>query len=301
MLLKSTLPILKFFFNFFLFAICAIIIISLPFIISCLFWRFYFYIKGIRKKQATYKNTTLKHNFLKVLFFDFPRRFVLDRLLRDPDEFDQYGLWCFVGQQGSGKTIALIDMLHRIKSRFPACKILSNTPCLLADQIIEGPEDFVFNDNGKSGMVVVLDEAQNWFNSQESRNFPPECLQEICQERKQYKMLAMTTQRLNRLSAALREQVDYYVKPFTIAGCLTFVRVYRPQMKEFEAEIKKLRKIKTYFFVHSDELRESFNTRAKIARLSLKGWKPRNEQITAEPIDIAVDSKIKIKRQRPDR
>ncbi|MBO7695708.1 MAG: hypothetical protein J6T10_24015, partial [Methanobrevibacter sp.] len=104
-------------------------------------------------------------------------------------------------------------------------------------------------------------------------------LQEICQERKQHKMVCLTTQRFNRLSAAIREQIDYYVKPMTIAGCLTIVRVYRPQIKEFEAAVVKLRRIKTYFFVHSDDLRGSYDTRAKVQRLTLKGWKPRNEQI----------------------
>lgn len=297
MFIQACLPVLKMFLQIFgfIFALAAAALI--PFVFACFFWLFYFvFFKKIRKKKSSFVNTTTKRNTLKQIFIDFPRRFILDRLLTDPDEFNMYGLWCFVGQQGSGKTIALVDMLHSIKSRFPRCKVLSNIDIAFCDQIITDPNDFVFNDNGKDGMVVVLDEAQNWFNSAESRNFPPEVLQEICQERKQHKMIVMTTQRFNRLSSALREQIDYYVKPFTIAGCLTVVRIYRPDIKQFEAEIQKLRRQRTYFFVHDDNIRNSYDTRAKVARLTLKGWKARNEQLTADPVTFEVS---KLKRKTP--
>lgn len=299
MFLKTTLPILKMFFGLFGIVFVVIAVIILPFFISAAFWFCYFrFVKKVKPKRRTYAVTTKNRNFFLRLFVDFPKRFIHDRLLRDPDEFDLYGLWCFVGQQGSGKSIALVEMLRSIKSKFPRCKILSNIDITFSDQLITDPADFVFNDNGGDGMVVVLDEAQNWFNSAESRNFPPEVLQEICQERKQHKMIAMTTQRFNRLSAALREQIDYYVKPFTVAGCLTVVRVYTPSIKEFEAEIVKLKRIKTYFFVHDDVIRGSFDTRAKVKRLTLKGWKPRSEQLTADPVDV-VTSKLKGKTPKP--
>lgn len=288
MFIKATLPILKLFFKFFAYLFGAVLILLIPFIMCCMFWACYFLIfKKYKRKTATYQNTERPRSTFLKLFVDFPKRCVLDLLARDPDEFDLYGLWCFVGIQGSGKSIAVVEMLHRLKRNYPKLRVLSNIPITGVNcETIQGPEDFVFVDNGKYGTAVILDEAQNWFNSAESRNFPPEVLQEICQERKQHKMVIMTTQRFNRLSAALREQVDYYVKPFTIFGCLTVVRIYAPRIKDFEAAIVQLRRIKTYFFVHSDELRGSYDTRAKVKRLTLKGWKPRNEQLTADSITL---------------
>ena len=290
MFLKSTIPILILFFKF-IGALFALVFIALiPFLLSCLFFLFFFRFKGLKFKKRTYQNTIKTRSIFARLFIDFPKRFVLDRLLADPDEFDLYGLWCFTGVQGSGKSIALVEMLHRIKRKFPLVLVLSNIDLTGIDsETIQGPEDFVFQDNGKDGTVVILDEAQNWFNSAESKNFPPEVLQEICQERKQHKMVCLTTQRFNRLSAAIREQIDYFVKPFTIAGCLTVVRVYRPRIKEFEAQVVKLTRIKTYFFVHSDELRGSYDTRAKVQRLTLKGWKPRTEQILSDTLTVKSD------------
>lgn len=286
MWLSTMIPILKFFFWLFLIFFSLVGITMLPFLFSAARWYIHFrFRKKIKPIPRRYTNTCHGRSAFLRLFVDFPKRFVLDRLLRDPNEFDQYGIWCFVGQQGSGKSIALVEMLMRLKQQFPRVKILSNIDLKFSDQIIHGPEDFVFNDNGKDGCIVVLDEAQNWFNSAESKNFPPEVLQEICQERKQHKMIAMTTQRFHRLSAALREQVDYYVKPITFAGCLTIVRIYQPRMKDFDAEVAKLRKIKSYFFIHDDIVRGSFDTRAKVKRLTLKGWKPRTEHLTADRIE----------------
>lgn len=290
MFLNATLPILVLFGKFFLVVFAFLLALLIPFSLMCLFFLIFYLIKGKRFKKRTYRNTEKGSSFLFKIFVDFPRRFVLDRFATDPDEFDLYGLWCFTGVQGSGKSIALVEMLHRIKRKFPLVRVLSNIDITgLDSELIQGPEDFVFQDNGKSGTVVILDEAQNWFNSAESKNFPPEVLQEICQERKQHKMVCLTTQRFNRLSAAIREQIDYYVKPFTVAGCLTVVRVYRPQIKEFEAQIVKLRRIKTYFFVHSDDLRGSYDTRAKVQRLTLKGWKPRSEQILSTLDNLKSD------------
>lgn len=292
MFIKSTLPILIIFGKFFLFLFGLVLLLLIPFILVSLFFVVYFRFKGLRFKKRSFTNTEKSRSILVRLFVDFPKRFVLDRFQADPDEFDLYGLWCFTGVQGSGKSIALVEMLHRIKRKFPLVRVLSNIDLTGVDsETITGPEDFVFQDNGKDGTIVILDEAQNWFNSAESKNFPPEVLQEICQERKQHKMVCLTTQRFNRLSAAIREQIDYYVKPFTIAGCLTVVRVYRPRIKEFEAQVVKLSRIKTYFFVHSDELRGSYDTRAKVQRLTLKGWKPRSEQIVCSLESLKSDVK----------
>lgn len=281
MFLKASFPIIIFIFKIFGIFILAVLSLLVPFFLSCFgFLIYYRFIKKVKFKKRSYVDTSKTRHWFVRIFFDFPQRFILDRLASDPDEFDLYGLWCFTGQQGSGKSIALVEMLHRIKRKFPLVRVLSNIDLTGVDsETISGPEDFVFQDNGKDGTIVILDEAQNWFNSAESKNFPVEVLQEICQERKQHKMVCLTTQRFNRLSAAIREQIDYYVKPMTIAGCLTIVRVYRPQIKEFEAAVVKLRRIKTYFFVHSDDLRGSYDTLAKVQRLTLKGWKPRTEQI----------------------
>ena len=43
--------------------------------------------------------------------------------------------------------------------------------------------------NGINGVIVVMDELQNWFSSNDSKNFPPEMLSVITQNRKNRRMV----------------------------------------------------------------------------------------------------------------
>lgn len=57
--------------------------------------------------------------------------------------------------------------------------------------------------------------------------------------------------------------------------------------------VKKARHIKTYFFVHSDELREAYDTYEKVKRLNLKGFKPKSEQINNDNDSITMTNNDK--------
>lgn len=269
-------------------------IIALPFVVSGVIHLIYYYHKGMRFKQRKYTPTYRRRNFFVKLFKDFPKRVVLDMLNKDPDAFPHCGIVMIVGEQGAGKTTCAAHLLRCMKDKYPRVKILSNTPLSFADGDITSPDDIVFNSNGKDGCIKFLDEIHSWFNCNESQYLPPEMLSEISQQRKQFSLIIGTAQKFDRISKAIRQQTHYLIKPLTIAGCLTICRVYKPNVTD-SGEIIKTRAIKTYFFVHDDELRDCFDTYAKIKRLSVKGWKPRTEQISADndpaPIVIADNQK----------
>lgn len=46
--------------------------------------------------------------------------------------------------------------------------------------------------NGIKGVIVLMDELQNWFSSNDSKNFPPEMLQVITQNRKNRRVILGT-------------------------------------------------------------------------------------------------------------
>jgi len=270
-----------FFFKFMIGLAVGFFVILFPFFLLCMYWVFYYLRKGRRFKKKTYFSTYHSRNGFAKLFIDLPRRIVLDWFNRNPDEFGYYGFWLFAGEQGAGKTIAMMEFLRTIKQKYPKCRIRTNIEVSFQDSKIESAEDIVFNDNDYWGQVEAIDEIQNWFNSSESRNFPPELIQEICQERKQHKMIVGTSQCFSRVALPLRQQVNYLCKPLTFAGCLTIVRVYKPRVSE-DGKVEKLRRHKTYFFVHDDALRSCYDTREKVKRLSMKGFKPRSEQLTSD-------------------
>lgn len=266
----------------------------LPFAVSAAIHLIYYLHKGMRFKQRKYLPTYRKRNFFVKLFKDFPKRVVLDRLNNDPDRFPCCGIVMIVGEQGAGKTTCAAHLLRCMKDKYPRVQILSNTPLSFADGEITSPDDIIFNNNGSGGCIKFLDEIHSWFNSSESNYFPPEMLSEISQQRKQCSLIIGTAQRFDRISKQIRQQTHYLIKPLTIAGCLTICRVYKPNVTD-TGEITKMRAIKTYFFVQDDELRDCFDTYAKIKRLSVKGWKPRSEQLNADndpaPLIIADNQK----------
>ena len=211
---------------------------------------------------------------MKRLYFDFPKRIIDDIFTRDPDGFDTYGVHIFSGEQGSGKSIAAIHFMKMIKERNPACRIASNISINFQDSELTKWEDILQFNNGSRGQVIFLDEIQNWFSSNESKNFPPEMLTEITQQRKQRKIVVGTSQVFTRLSKPIREQITNLYLPITVMGCITFVRVYRLKLKD-DGTVDSKRITSMYFFVHDDELRNAYDTYEKVQRLSLVGFKER--------------------------
>jgi hypothetical protein len=224
--------------------------------------------KKIKKSESTYKRKSVLYR----LFYEFPKRLAHDIVNRNPDEFKEYGLHMFCGEQGSGKTISVVEMLLRMKEIYPQVKIRTNMSYLYQDASIKDWKDLIKNENGEYGQIEVLDEIQTWFSSMESKNFPPEMLTEISQQRKQRKMLIGTAQVFSRIAKPIREQTTFVYCPLTVLGCLTIVRKTKPKYWDDEKQVFK-RYIKTYFFVHTDKIRNAFDTYKKIERYSVKGFK----------------------------
>lgn len=255
-----------------------------PFVCVGIFYYIYFHIvKGMKAPEKKFVSEVKKTNFFKRLFIDFPKRFVLDKLTVNPNEFGYFGFHLFVGEQGSGKTVAVAEFLGRLKREYPLMKIATNFDYTKEDSKIDSWQNLIFNNNGIYGQADVIDEVQNWFSSNQSKDFPPEMIQEITQQRKQRKILIGTTQRFERMAKPLREQVNYIYKPLTIAGCLTIVSVFKPTVNH-EGVIEKMRPIKRYFFIHNDEIRNSFDTYKKIEKQAEGGFHVDNQQ------DITVNT-----------
>lgn len=224
-----------------------------------------------KMKRAKFTGKIEKTSFFKRLFIEFPKRFALDYFERDPNHFNEYGVHVFVGEQGSGKTTAVVHKLLQLQKRFPQLIVRTNMDYKYQDASLNHWKDLVQNNNGELGQVEVIDEIQTWFNSNQSKNFPVEMLTEVSQQRKQRKMIIGTSQLFNRMAKPLREQVNFVHCPMTLFGCLTIVRVTKPKFWNDEKQIFT-RFIKTYFFVHTEEIRNAFDTYQKIERYSETGF-----------------------------
>lgn len=242
------------------------------FFLSFFWWLFYFRcikkIIPIPSELESFK----QHGFLRKIFIDLPARFVLDRLTLDPNQFEsEGGLVLFAGCQGSGKTIALVEYLLRQQSIYPKLKVFSNFGYKYENASLDDWKQLTLNTNGIYGEIDAIDEIQNWFSSNASKNFPEEMLSIICQQRKVKRTIVATSQVFTRISKPLREQTAVLCLPLTVFGCLTWVRMYRPLL-DSEGNLKDKKLIKSYFFVHDQKIREAFDTYRTVQSLSKSGF-----------------------------
>lgn len=219
-----------------------------------------------------------KKNILIRLLYYLPHQIVIDLFNKQDYEFNENGFHLFVGEQGSGKTISLVYTLMQMQKQYPKMKVRTNMSYKYEDGEIKSWKNLVFSNNGIYGQIDVIDEVQNWFNSLQSKDFPPEMFSEITQQRKQRKCIFGTSQVWGRVAKPIREQVKYVYKPLTLFGCLTIIRKYKPNVDD-EGSIDNLKLRSISFFIHNDEVRNAFDTYKKIQTQSLKGYKSEDKQI----------------------
>lgn len=212
--------------------------------------------------------------FFKRVLWQAPRQYAKDYFARDPEYFRYQGCVIFTGRQGMGKTIAMVEQTMRIQEEYPKSKVISNCAYKFQDDELNHWEQLLEYKNGIQGVIVQMDEMQNWFSSNQSKNFPPEMLEVICQNRKNRRIIFGTSQVFNRLSKPLREQATEVRKCATLFGCLTIVHRVRPEL-DSEGNVEKWKHIGFYFFVHTPEIREAYDTYRIVESLAKSGFQER--------------------------
>lgn len=257
--------------------IIALIVLLILFIFG-----HYYYLRIVEGLEPIRTDRSLNDFFykpdtglIKRLFWSFPRRFAIDKIETDPNEFKPHSLHLFVGKQGTGKTTAMCHLLLTLKSKYPKCKIFTNMDFEYQDGEINHWHDIIEHDNGTHGCIEVLDEIHTWFSSNESKNFPPSMLSTISQQRKSRKMILGSAQVFSRVAKPIREQTYKVYCPRTYFGCVTRVKVTSPEF--WNDEKQKFNQFeRSYWFVHDDILRNSFDTYKKIQKYKEIGFKEEN-------------------------
>lgn len=208
-------------------------LIMLGIVLAVFFFMFFVfccveYAKGNRLKKGVRNFRVKKSGFFKRLFWEAPRQYARDYFERDPEYFRYQGCVVFTGRQGMGKTIAMVEQTIRYQKEYPKCKVISNCAYEMQDEELDDWHQLLTYKNGIQGVVVQMDEMQNWFSSNQSKNFPPEMLEVICQNRKNRRIILGTSQVFNRLAKPLREQATEVRKCATFFGCITVVHRVRP-------------------------------------------------------------------------
>ena len=265
--------------KFFGFLMVPIAVFLAVFALLCLSWflvfKFYFKLEFVPSGVVRIK----KRPLIKQLLYDVPRRYVLDIQMREPGFFHPRGIHMFCGEQGAGKTIAAVEMMLRLQKQYPKSKMITNFGVLSENDELKEWQQLLTYTNGHQGVIVGIDEIQNWFMS--GKNQLPEGMLEVAtQNRKNNRILCCTAQVFTRVNKGLREQVTMVYNPHTFLGCFTVVVKRKPYF-DSEGNVTEMKYRGMYCFTHSDELREAYDTYKVIHTLAREGFKEQKpENIT---------------------
>lgn len=240
----------------------VLVILILQFIICCGCFPF-------NKSPAFLRSLKLEkkwHDLTRWLLIDYK-----ERGLRS-GEFCEFGFTFYVGRQGAGKTTAMVEYLRRMRKRYPGCMIIANFACVFADYIMKDWRDLLVIRNGTNGVIFAIDEIHSEYSSASFKDIPESLLSEISQQRKQRVKIVATAQYFGRVAKPLREQSRDVVSCSCIFN--RFIRTVTYDSVEYSAHLdnilsvkKKLKPLKKYSFVSSDDLRDCFDTYEKINRM----------------------------------
>lgn len=233
--------------------------------------------KGKRFKKGQH-NIVKKKSFFRRIFIDFPKRFTDDLFDKDPEFFKYQGLIIFEGRQGSGKTMSMVEFIKRMQEEYPLAKTTTNFGLKSQNNELKDWRMLIDYKNDKQGVIVGMDELQNWFSSNDSKNFPPEMLGIVTQNRKNRRIILGTSQNFYLLAKAIRSQATEVRRCSTFFGCLTVVKRVEPIL-DSEGNVQEWKNRGMYFFVHSKELRNAYDTYKVIENLRKSGFKEQTQDI----------------------
>lgn len=252
---------------------------------------FFGLLRGKRFKKGQHHKVK-KRSVFRRIFIDLPSQVSEDMFDRDPEQFRHKGMVIFEGRQGEGKSIAMCQYAMTMQEEYPKAKCISNLAYEYEDDVMNDWRRLIDYENGKYGVIVILDETQNWFSSNQSKNFPPEMLEVITQNRKNRRIILGTAQNFYLLAKAIRSQATEVRRCATFLGALTIVRKYYPVL-DSDGNVKQWKYRGMYFFVHNKKLRECYDTYKVIKSLMKSGFKESAADISNNTTIIFADKKKK--------
>lgn len=220
------------------------------------------------------------------MFVDFIRWLVYDLLwtIINGKIFKPYGLTCFVGRQGGGKTISMVEYLDRMKEMYPDCIVVTNFNYIKQDLPFTSWRQFTEVRNGLYGVIFAIDELQNEYNSNNWKDFPEDLLSVVTMQRKQRIKIIATSQVFTRVVKQLREQCYEVVECKTFLGRWTRQKCYDADDYNYiidnptpERKFKTRKKWK-YSFIQSNLVRKLFDSYAVVESIKQKEYIERSER-----------------------
>lgn len=159
--------------------------------------------------------------------------------------------------------------IQRLTRLYPKCKVIDNLGVIVPVEEVDLKhwKQLLTFDNGIYGVIVAIDELQTWFSQKDSATMPPEVLGLITQNRKSRRVIFGTCQQFYLISKDFRTQTREVRHCFTLGNFLTgYVRKVPSVNSAGDVVSWKFKGIR--FFIHSHELRDSYDTFKTIKKYS---------------------------------
>lgn len=186
------------------------------------------------------------------------------------------GTRVYVGHQGKGKTLSMVDYAYRLAAVYPEMVLYTNVIIkkpigikVFAISTPEGLKKALEHQNGEKGVLVLLDEAHLFWSKKDG--IPLEVIGAISQQRKDRRRIVFTTQVWYSMDIDLRRQVKEVVvcRQFPFWQKLQWNTVFDGEtVKQTVDNDITMDRIFTEFFKHNDEYHTRYDTHQKITKNS---------------------------------
>jgi hypothetical protein len=139
---------------------------------------------------------------------------------------DIFGVYLFIGLYGEGKTLSMVRMLKEKIKKYGRKNliIVSDVDLKFTDYIPLKHWKQLVADYDKP-VIFMCDELQNLFSAREFKDFPPQVLHMLTQNRKMRKMLICSTQVFDLVDVNFRRLSFYLIDCMKMFGFM-FVNAY---------------------------------------------------------------------------
>lgn len=243
-------------------------------------------------KLASFRNN--QQNFM----LQFVKWVVID-VLRGKDFYKLFGITCFTGFYGQGKTLGAVTYALNIKKRYPDVKLYANFKMKGIEKQITTPDEIVQLGQVPGRKVLVFDEIQSTFASTSYSEFPIELLWSLTQCRKNALAVLACSPVYTRMSIQLRESTDTIVvckNVFKLDRWFNYAFYHAADYEKYQDERMKLLANRKYSInrVSTDKDYRAYDTSGIVDRMEVKEEKVKvktGERLKNEILKL-VDEKI---------
>jgi hypothetical protein len=186
--------------------------------------------------------------------------------IRHPLPDMPYGITCYVGLEGYGKTLSLAEKLFQLKKKYPLAKIYTNFYWNLEDGHIEHYQQLLDLDDREHGIIFGLDEVSSIWDRFTSRaEMDLRVLEMFRMNRKFSKQLICTAQSFADIVIDIKRRCREIIECRTVSGRWVFQRAFYPtDYAEKDGTWQARKRLWRYSFIATNKIYDSYDTRLVI-------------------------------------